>query len=73
MVPYTQMIVFPINDLLLAEHKRLKDPGKSREAASGPETDSIRQWVQDWKRADGNRLLLAHVAMLMGFLGAVQA
>lgn len=70
---YTQIFVFPINDLLLAEHKRLTGLGKLRETAPGPDIDSIRQWVQDWKRADVNRLLLAHMAMLMGFLAVVQA
>ncbi|KAK2610762.1 hypothetical protein N8I77_004163 [Diaporthe amygdali] len=63
--PHSFIIVFPTNDKMLAEHERLiNSEGKKADDAQRASIDSVRQWCIDWRAADLQRTVLAHLGAL---------
>ena len=73
-VPFTQFVVFPINDELLAENERVLAAEKARDGNNkGFSLEITRDWVRRWKKGDAFRMGLVHLAILAGAIAVFKS
>lgn len=60
---YTLFWVFPLNDILLAEHRKISAKEKLNHG------DVVREWVRQWKRMDKKRMILMQTTAALGLAG----
>lgn len=72
-VPYTLVKVFPINDVLLAEHKKVRKAVETGKA-DGAAVDGAKvvRNVEAWRTGDRVRAVLMHIAAVAALVALMR-